>query len=241
MASGRATSKTTCQPIPAQVDGVWAALASGPAASGGPGSGAGMTAPITCSSRLPQDGCPAIVTAIIGYAIYAVTGQGGKPEAPPIAGLVNCRASDPKMLTRNHVSGTVTYPVSPPVGGGHNRSGRTASATCTQRPSQTKTRYTTSNTAQSGSPTDQTCPPTRSAPSPRRSAARRICSCRSSQGWTTRSPCRRGDINSSSTPRQTRVDQFIRDFRFKAAPEPDAPSSNGVTATGTVPHNTPGG
>jgi hypothetical protein len=38
-----------------------------------------------------------------------------------------------------------------------------------------------------------------------------------------------------------RIDQFITALRIKAAPEPGAACSGGVTATGTTPHDSPGG
>jgi len=43
------------------------------------------------------------------------------------------------------------------------------------------------------------------------------------------------------SPADPRIDQFIQEFRISAAPEPGATCSGGVTATGTTPHNAPGG
>ncbi|MET9659724.1 DUF3105 domain-containing protein [Streptomyces sp. NPDC006510] len=43
-----------------------------------------------------------------------------EPEKPAGGSIEGLRTWDAKKLTRNHVTGTVTYPMKPPVGGDHN-------------------------------------------------------------------------------------------------------------------------
>jgi len=55
-----------------------------------------------------------LAAAIIGFAVYATTrGDNSQPSPPAAAipGLIDYRVTEPQMLTRSHVTGTVTYPV----------------------------------------------------------------------------------------------------------------------------------
>lgn len=65
-----------------------------------------------------------IAFGIIGYGAYYVY-QGSltwQERAAGIDGIVNYRETDPKVLEdRAHQSGTISYKVSPPVGGPHNQ------------------------------------------------------------------------------------------------------------------------
>src|SRR5215475_8389973 len=60
--------------------------------------------------------------AIVGYGVYALQQKNKtfQQKADGISGIVDYRKKDPKMLTRNHVTTVVNYPLSPPVGGNHN-------------------------------------------------------------------------------------------------------------------------
>jgi hypothetical protein len=64
-----------------------------------------------------------IAAGLIGYAFWAqrdsrqVTWE---ERAAAIEGIVNYRATNPDMLTNQHVSGPQQYEVAPPVGGNHN-------------------------------------------------------------------------------------------------------------------------
>ncbi|MEV4202988.1 DUF3105 domain-containing protein [Micromonospora globbae] len=182
-----------------------------------------------------------LVAAIIGYAIYAVT-RSGRPGAPNIPGLVDYRVTDPKMLKRNHVRGAVTYPVSPPVGGDHNPIWQNClgdiypAAIANENAVHSLEHGAVWITYRPDLPADQVdtlAKRVRGTPymfmSPFPGLDRPI----SLQAWGLQLK-----LDSAADPR---VDQFIRDFRIKAAPEPNASCSNGVTATGTAPHNTAGG
>lgn len=184
-----------------------------------------------------------LAVAIIGYAIYAVTRSNeSQPDTAAISGLVNYRASDPKMLTRNHVTGTVNYPVSPPVGGDHNPIWQNCigdvypAAIANENAVHSLEHGAVWITYRPGLPADQIealAGKVRGTPfllmSPFPGLDRPI----SLQAWGLQLK-----LDAATDPR---IDEFIRDFRIKAAPEPGAPCANGVTATGTTPHNTPGG
>ena len=182
-----------------------------------------------------------LAAAILGYAIYAGT-HGGKSSEPAISGLVDYRISDPAMLTRNHVTGPVAYPVSPPVGGNHNPIWQDCMGDVYPAPIANENAVHSLEhgavwvTYRPGLPADQIAAlaaKVRGTPfmlmSPFAGLGRPI----SLQAWGLQL---KADV--ASDPR---LDQFSKDFRVKAAPEPGAPCSNGVTATGLTPHNTPGG
>jgi hypothetical protein len=64
-----------------------------------------------------------IAALIIGFAAWAVASQDTREwheQAADIEGLINYRETNPEMLTAQHVSGPLDYPVNPPVGGDHN-------------------------------------------------------------------------------------------------------------------------
>ncbi len=62
-----------------------------------------------------------LAVAIIGYAGFAAW-QGSRPWDDQLTGLdevVDYRSQNPAWLTANHKSGSLTYQVTPPVGGDH--------------------------------------------------------------------------------------------------------------------------
>jgi len=64
-----------------------------------------------------------VALAIIGYASWYIY-QGSitwDERANGIPGIVNFRKTQPNVLERNHQPGSLTYPMSPPVGGNHNQ------------------------------------------------------------------------------------------------------------------------
>ncbi len=89
-------------------------------------------APVRAQSRnwgpLVMFGVVALVAAVvIGFAwVASSAGRGQRDDRPwfqqvaDIEGVVNYRLENPDILTREHVSGRIQYPVLPPVGGNHN-------------------------------------------------------------------------------------------------------------------------
>lgn len=64
-----------------------------------------------------------LAAGIIGYAFWAQRGTETvewQVRAAAIEGIVDYRATQPQMLTNQHVSGPLPYEVLPPVGGNHN-------------------------------------------------------------------------------------------------------------------------
>jgi hypothetical protein len=61
-----------------------------------------------------------LALGIIGFAAWPRSTPPAEDKVAAITGVVNYRVSDPGSLTRNHRSGVLSYPVSPPVGGDHN-------------------------------------------------------------------------------------------------------------------------
>ncbi len=184
-----------------------------------------------------------LVAAIIGGGVYLTT-RGNDPSsaAPKITGLVSYRTSNPGMLTRNHVAGTLTYPVSPPVGGDHNPVWQNCmgsvydAAIANENAVHSLEHGAVWITYRPDLPTDQIA-----------ALAGKVRGTRyllmspypgldkpvSLQAW--------GYQLKLDTAADPRVEAFLAALRIKAAPEPGASCSGGTTATGTTPHTTPSG
>ncbi len=67
-----------------------------------------------------------------------------------IDGLIDYRTQSPSALTRDHQTGKVTYPMSPPAGGNHNARWQNCEGDVYESPSPTSGRCTASSTAPSG-------------------------------------------------------------------------------------------
>jgi hypothetical protein len=185
------------------------------------------------------------VAAVIGVGVYLGTrgpDNGSTNAAPKIAGLVNYRASNPKMLTQNHVTGTVTYPVSPPVGGNHNPVWQSCTgsvytaAIANENAVHSLEHGAVWITYRPDLPADQIATlaaKVRGTPYLLMSPYPGLDTPVSLQAWGYQLK-----LDAATDPR---VDQFITALRIKAAPEPGATCSGGVTATGTTPHDSPGG
>jgi len=183
-----------------------------------------------------------VAAVIIGVGVYALTRGGNTaPSTSDIAGLVDYRASDPGMLTNKHVKGPVAYKISPPVGGDHNPIWQNCMGDVYAQPIANENAVHSLEhgavwlTYRPDLQADQIAAlaaKVRSTPylmlSPDDGLDRPV----SLQAW--------GYQLKLDTVNDPRVDQFIQAFRIKAAPEPGATCSGGVTATGTAPHDTPG-
>ncbi|HEY0486442.1 MAG TPA: DUF3105 domain-containing protein [Mycobacteriales bacterium] len=182
---------------------------------------------------------------IITYAAMQARGA-GKPfpnqPAQQVAGVVNYRAKDPAMLTRNHVQGHVQYKTSPPVGGNHNpvwqncqgnvyaapianehavHSLEHGAVWITYRPDLPKAQVDALAAKVRGNDY--------MLMSPYPGLDRPI----SLQAWGFQL-----QVDSASDPR---IDKFIRGYDQKSSVEPGATCGQGVTQTGTTPLNTAGG
>lgn len=186
-----------------------------------------------------------LAAAIIGFAVYATTrGDNSQPSPPAAAipGLIDYRVTEPQMLTRSHVTGTVTYPVKPPAGGNHNPIWQNCdgnvypAAIANENAVHSLEHGAVWITYRPGQPADQIAAlagKVTGTPYLMMSPFPGLDQPISLQAWGLQLK-----VDNAADPR---TDQFIRDFRITAAPEPAASCTGGVTATGTTPHNTPGG
>ncbi|GLW47479.1 membrane protein [Streptomyces sp. NBRC 14336] len=73
-----------------------------------------------------------IVAGLVGWGAYAINSANEKEEQKAAAAKKPVQGEktwDAKKLGRNHVKGTVKYPVNPPVGGDHNQAWMTCDGT----------------------------------------------------------------------------------------------------------------
>lgn len=227
------------------------AAAGGPRRPGGQGGGraARRSAPVVVANRrnwtMISLVTAAIVVflAIVGYGVYALQkhGETFQQKADGIAGVVDFRKTNPGMLTRNHVTGVVNYPVSPPVGGDHNPNYQRCAADVYSAPIANENAV---HSLEHGSVWITYRPDLPASQVAQLSAEVKkysdfilmspypgLSSPISLQAWGFQLK-----VNNASDPR---IDQFVQDLRVNASMEPgiDCTSGNYITATGTQPHN----
>lgn len=176
--------------------------------------------------------------AVIGYSVYTVNEQ-GKPPEERIDDVQDFRKGKP--LGRTHVTTTVKYPQTPPVGGNHNGVWQTCTGNVytsqianehavhslehgtvwiTYRPDLAKNQISELSGKVVNVPYMMMSPyPGQKAPI-------------SLQAW--------GYQLTVPDASDMRIDEFIKGFREKASVEPGAACSGGTSKTGTDLKTTPG-
>jgi hypothetical protein len=193
------------------------------ARTGGPW---GMIASFTASGVL--------ALGSIGYAAWPRTTPPTGDKIAAITGVVNYRASDPGSLTRNHRNGVLAYKLSPPVGGDHNPVWQNCAGTVYPAPIASEHAVHSLEhgavwiTHRPDLPADQIT-----------ALAGRV----HGHDYTLMSPYPRLDTPISlqawgyrlavDTAGDQRIDEFITAARVKAAAEPGATCSGGITTTPT--------
>lgn len=176
--------------------------------------------------------------AVIGYAVYTVN-EDGKPPEQRINGIQDFRKG--KKLTQKHVTATVKYPQTPPVGGNHNglwqnctgnvylaqianehavHSMEHGAVWITYRPDLDKDQIS----KLSGKVTN--VPFMLMSPYPGQKSPISL------QAW--------GYQMSVTSASDDRIDEFIKGFREKASVEPGSVCSGGTLKTGTDLKKVPG-
>ncbi len=181
----------------------------------------------------------ALATAVLALTMASCAFGQNQPDTPATggngapAGVVNYRVSHPEWLTNAHKKGHLTYPTSPPVGGDHNPYWQNCVGDI--YPAQIANEHAVHSmehgavwvTYRPGLPAAQVAAlaaRVRDRPyllmSPYPGLDRPI----SLQAWGYQLK-----VDSADDPA---IDQFIRAYRIRAAPEPGATCANGITDTG---------
>ncbi|MGH3429213.1 MAG: DUF3105 domain-containing protein [Mycobacteriales bacterium] len=180
-----------------------------------------------------------IALGIIGYGIYHAWDANrpfGQQRAQQIDGVTNYRDKDSKMLTRNHVLGTVNHKTSPPVGGNHNSVWETCNGDVygDQIPNEHAVHSLEHGAVwiayRPGLPKSQVeklAKKVRGEDYMLMSPYPGLKSAVSLQAW--------GFQLKVNSVNDSRIDKFIIAFRKKASVEPGSNCSNGVTVTGDQP------
>lgn len=130
-AGGKTTPKTAARTGAAAKTGARAGAGARPGAAAKGGKGGGPRRPITpVKVSQGRNWGPIALFTVVGLLAAGIIGWGGwavyqngrswEDKANSISGIVDYRKTDPNMLSRNHKAGTLTYKVTPPVGGDHN-------------------------------------------------------------------------------------------------------------------------
>lgn len=220
------------------------------AKGGGGGKGRKPVAPVKVSSGtnwgpIAIGGLVAVVVlAIVGVAVfYVVRGsRTWEDKAASIKGIVNYRAQkNPKIDSRNHKDGTLTYVTSPPVGGDHNSLWQNCmgdvytAAIANEHAVHSLEHGAVWVTYKPGLPQDQ---------------IDELKSKVQGKDYMFMSPYPGLDKNISlqvwgyqlkvDNANDSRIDEFIKDLRVNASMEPGAACSSGNTTTGPVTAATSG-
>jgi len=179
-----------------------------------------------------------IVLAIIGYAVFAVIrgSRSWEDRVADIKGVVNYRAQkNPLIDARNHKDGTLTYVTNPPVGGDHNALWQNCMGDVYDAPIANEHAVHSLEhgavwvTYKQGLAADQV------------DALKKKVE---GKDYMFMSPIAGLDHNVSvqawgyqlkvDSASDSRIDEFIKDLRVRAAMEPGAPCSSGNTTTGPI-------
>jgi hypothetical protein len=188
-----------------------------------------------------------IFVAIVGYGVYAIqkNGQTFQQKADKISGIVDYRKKDPSILdasNRNHVTGPVKYPTSPPDYGNHNPNWQRCLGDVYDAPIANENAV---HSLEHGAVWITYDPAKLSAAQVQTLASTYV----KGQDFTLMSPYPNMPTAISlqafgfqlrlNSPTDPRIKQFIQDLRVNATLEPGVACSSGtyVTATGTSPHN----
>jgi hypothetical protein len=159
-------------------------------------------------------------------------------RAAAIQGIVNYNAQKPAWLTANHKQGPLTYAVSPPVGGDHNPVWQNCMGDIYKAPIANEHAVHSLEhgaiwiTYDSKLPSDQVdklAARVKGLEYTLMSPVDNLGSPISLQAW--------GYQLKVDNASDSRIDAFMRALRKNAAQEQGASCSNGITVTGTTPHN----
>jgi hypothetical protein len=188
-----------------------------------------------------------VFVAIVGYGVYAIqkNGQTFEQKADKISGIVDYRKKDPSIVdaaNRNHVTGPVKYPTSPPDYGNHNPNWQRCLGDVYDAPIANENAV---HSLEHGAVWITYDPAKLSAAQVQTLASTYV----KGQDFTLMSPYPNMPTAISlqafgfqlrlNSPTDSRIKQFIQDLRVNATLEPGVACSSGtyVTATGTTPHN----
>ncbi len=223
--------------------------------SGGPSGGRGgrRPAPVVVAKSRNWTAISLVTTAvvvfvaIVGYGVYAIqkNGQTFEQKADKISGIVDYRKKDPSIVdaaNRNHVTGPVKYPTSPPDYGNHNPNWQRCLGDVYAAPIANENAV---HSLEHGAVWITYDPAKLSAAQVQTLASTYV----KGQDFTLMSPYPNMPTAISlqafgfqlrlNSPTDPRIKQFIQDLRVNATLEPGVACSSGtyVTATGTTPHN----
>jgi hypothetical protein len=159
-------------------------------------------------------------------------------RAAKIQGIVNYAAQKPAWLTANHKQGSLTYAVTPPVGGDHNPVWQNCMGDIYKAPIANEHAvhslehgaiWITYDSKLSQSQVDKLAVRVKGLEYTLMSPVDNLGSPISLQAWGYQLKVDNAD--------DTRIDAFMRALRKNAAQEQGASCSNGITVTGTTPHN----